>query len=642
MRNYGALMSVSEYLKTAKSLLKKNTKLVVGENISQESSSFSLLYPEEAIQRDWLTNFLNEHPFKWDDSVIAKSKKSELLPPVAFMETDERTKGFSVFRTLYAVLYLASQTEEPGLSVNDREEHVRTRAASLMLIFGDVDSAVRYLKQYESSYKKDTRPVHNACLFDTPEEGCNLALWRGIVKQNPPNSPNNLIFSLLSMAKKIEEWHKDNLPTLERNIRDNEGRKEHERERSRLDRLDKSVKKSNEEARALLKDNTALNAHLEAHTEAFIQEKLATSLCPKTNLGVLKSYLSACTYRRAGENAQAAALFFKYNMREENFNAWLDMVHLAQDDPASIPAISLDGRTIHADYSGYILEKLSPKSPEAAVLGKMTSSCQSIGDIGDNPCRFGITDKDAGFYVIREKSNNRIVSQCLAWRGLDNNLVMDSIETKKEVRNKSHQMIINLFTALAHELVTSHNILAVSVGTGGETPKAAGVFKLNNPSKSKPGLSYGDSKHQRLVAHRDIPVLSAFIVNNKNITKLDGDRFCQQKILDRSTLWEYCDLLIDSGMSNLEIQNAIQHNVSAEDIDITKQHLAASFDFQEAWQENVYQSTFDWFTDRKEAWLKLGVNFILQKEEELIFIAAGNSNWEMVWFLGSIAESVGK
>lgn len=119
-----------------------------------------------------------------------------------------------------------------------------------------------------------------------------------------------------------------------------------------------------------------------------------------------------------------------------------------------------------------MVTKLSPFDPRAAVLGKLTSCCQSLGSQGEAPTVYGIANPNGGFYVLCHQQesvasdSDPIVSQCFAWRGISGNLVFDSIESQVNFRANNINLIQNFFLYLAHTLINQNNIPFVLVGTG--------------------------------------------------------------------------------------------------------------------------------------------------------------------------------
>lgn len=122
---------------------------------------------------------------------------------------------------------------------------------------------------------------------------------------------------------------------------------------------------------------------LEAAAEtigAIVKQRVEQLLSPTTPLTTLEKYAELAVYARAHQNPRAAALFFAERIPEETFNHYLSLI--PQDDPIKIPPVMIDGKTISPEYAGYYLTKLDPHDPRAATLGKYTSCCQSMGDVG--------------------------------------------------------------------------------------------------------------------------------------------------------------------------------------------------------------------------------------------------------------------
>lgn len=233
----------------------------------------------------------------------------------------------------------------------------------------------------------------------------------------------------------------------------------------------------------------------------------------KPNLMELRDFLATFSYARAQENLHTAHLFQAEFVTEKFFNQYLDLKPV--DDPKQIPPMAITGESIHPDYAGFTIEKLSPFDPEAAILGIRTSCCQSLNNKGDAAAIHGITEKNGGFYVIRNH-NGKVVSQTWAWRSQNNQLVFDSIESQTDFARNHEEMVGDLFQSLAQQLVDEEHTEMVLVGADGQTPNSLQPFKAYEPEKPFETNGYqGDSDHQKIIAARNCPPLHQRLTSDK-------------------------------------------------------------------------------------------------------------------------------
>jgi ankyrin repeat protein len=245
-----------------------------------------------------------------------------------------------------------------------------------------------------------------------------------------------------------------------------------------------------------------------------VEDKVKAALLSKTTpLPILLSYASAEGYKNAHRNLAAARLFFEYGLSEELFDKYLSLV--PKDNPKLIPDIRIDGANISPEYKDYYLMKLPANDPRIAILGKLTSCCQSLGQEGEEPAINAITSEHAGAYVLCRKNRpqagypDAIVAQCWAWRGAENIMVFDSIESQTDFRRNSNKMMTDFFLHLGDKLVKDYGVPQVNVGRFGETPISMGV-SMKTMKEAEPVDYYGyrDSRLQKLLVS-DNPVFFA-------------------------------------------------------------------------------------------------------------------------------------
>ena len=114
---------------------------------------------------------------------------------------------------------------------------------------------------------------------------------------------------------------------------------------------------------------------------------------------------------------------------------------------------------INIEHNGYVMYKLSEDDPRALTLGEHTDCCQYIGGAGNSCVKYGMTQPNAGFYVIEKKGGNRIQSQAFVWR-YEDTLVFDNVESLGGGRFK------DMWKKAAKEIVKQHSLCIKSVIVG--------------------------------------------------------------------------------------------------------------------------------------------------------------------------------
>lgn len=243
----------------------------------------------------------------------------------------------------------------------------------------------------------------------------------------------------------------------------------------------------------LKKKNKIITAILESKTKAILSST--------TPISVIRQYARTVVYKRASEHPDAAQLFFDLGMSEASFNKYLTLK--PADDDVQIPNVHIEGVQLKPEYSGYYIKKLSSFDPRAAVLGKLTSCCQSLGNVGEDPVIQGITDECNGFYVLCKKGgSDTILAQCWAWRSTDGRLVFDSIESKSTFLMHHTKMINDFYSTLAIVLTERHGIPSVLVGTSGNTPQELKIVAPSHYAVPIRYDGYRDSSSQCLLADK--------------------------------------------------------------------------------------------------------------------------------------------
>jgi len=303
-------------------------------------------------------------------------------------------------------------------------------------------------------------------------------------------------------------------------------------------------------------------------------------LSPKTPLSILEGYMSQLSYTRADENRAAAALFFEHGLSEKEFEQYLRLMKLAKDNPRTfelweeygiprygligergdqyreatesfskivgapssrIPDVTIEGASI--GHSGYYLKKLDPTDPRAAVLGKLTACCQSLGGQGYQCAIHGMTNPNGGFYVLcrgeanHPKLSDEVVAQSWVWRSREDNLVLDSIESQPKMREESSgvKMIADFYAHLGKRLVADHNVNRVTFGESTYSSHAPHLLtgidssfeKGNRETPRADYMGYRDSdRGQVLLASRSaqgLLLVEAYLGNRTAIQKYTSE-----------------------------------------------------------------------------------------------------------------------
>lgn len=383
------------------------------------------------------------------------------------------TKGYLA---LLAITYLASESEQTNLTPQQRTNLARNHAFKLIVLFGSAKDAIIYLERYQKQIKSDEKQfIHDACLFTLPiNEQTDYLLWQQIILHNKPSAPTDKILRLVPFADAIQNYVTKNYQTL-------------------VNDISTEIKSKN---------TTATNKTI----AALIESKTKVLLSKTTPIDQLAYYASQVCYAQRQTNPKAAEVFFQFYMPEELFNVYLKLV--PQDDPVLIPDTRIEGN-LFGD-SNYVLYKLSPSDPRAALLGKMTGCCQVVGDVdGGSVVIHGIQDPSSGFYVLCDTKTDTILAQTFAWNNDKGIIVFDSIESQIDFRTKNSALIVKAFKTLAQNLVESHDIFAVHVGLGGNTPpEIAGPKPVVSLYDIKPVnySGYSDAYFQIIIAHSLFPL----------------------------------------------------------------------------------------------------------------------------------------
>ena len=311
----------------------------------------------------------------------------------------------------------------------------------------------------------------------------------------------------------------------------------------------------------------------------------------KTSLPVIAQIANQIVYDRASENPEAAALFFKYSIPEAKFDEYLSLKPL--DDEKSIPNVTLFGADINPSYADYRLQKLSPSDPHAAILGKLTSCCQFMGGQGESCVVDGITNPNGGFYTVTDKNQN-VVAQCWAFRAKDGSMVLDSIESPLDFRNKPQntQLLADLFLSFARHLCKEHQVPRVLVGTGGQTQTIFnnGMLKAMRPGHLQGYVNYRDSEEQYVLAMPNFPLLEWIYHNANPQSKFDflSQTSITKVLFDEQQINSWCELAYKNGIEwDIRDNYPVEFALSKQAIKQLYRSVQHYFQLIEEWKSNM-------------------------------------------------------
>lgn len=206
-------------------------------------------------------------------------------------------------------------------------------------------------------------------------------------------------------------------------------------------------------------------------------------------------------FKRAAEHPRLAALCFSASGDETAFEKALALVEKGAPAVKNIPDITIDGKDF--DMDGAKFYRLAADDIRGLFLGEFTGCCQLIGNAGASCAEHGYASEDGGFYVIEKRG--KIVGQTWAWRGENDEMCFDSLETlgsgdAAEVTDTQWEKILHL---LAKELAQrdNHTVAQLNIGIGGKTPQSLQSAFENAASLAMPKnyTGYQDSKKQQAV-----------------------------------------------------------------------------------------------------------------------------------------------
>ncbi len=252
------------------------------------------------------------------------------------------------------------------------------------------------------------------------------------------------------------------------------------------------------EIKKLLKDLTTINLEV---TYQYNQENLSPILRPLV--------------KELAENAA------KVKLSKLAFNKALNFIKeekLKTED--NMPNIEFD---FVVEGKKYHFSKLPPEDMRGFMLGKLSNSCQSVGDQSERCVLDGMGKANAGFYVITDEKG-KIHAQSYAWLAGDtkgaNSLVLDSFE---RLGQEDTRLFIPAMSQLREELA-NHN-LELFVGTGGKTPRMPVESQYRPIPLEEDLYLYGDSNLVYNINERSLESANITVVENKQINKESFQEF---------------------------------------------------------------------------------------------------------------------
>lgn len=435
----------------------------------------------------------------------------------------EKSCDYAVYHAILSWVIKLIRDECRSYPKEKQFDIAKRMAIKFSVIFGTSEAAALYIKRCAKQIVS-SRFVERAGMFLLPETAnWSVGVWREIIKKQNPCHPQDKIMQFLPWMDRLEKYARA----------------------QSSDSIYKLIDKEYQLNAAV--DNIELCGELLKKTKGERRSQGQVNkwkFGPNISLTALKAYAVHVKYDRAEENIEAANLFLRFNRTEKDFNRYLDLIP-AKDK--LIPEVSFSGRMVEHDCADFYMSRLAPSDPLAAVLGRLTGCCQSIGDDGEDPVIHGITSENGGFYVLirrlaRKKSE--VIAQCWAWRSSESYIVFDSIEISPNFRlDIKNQLIIKkMFSRLALELIVYHKIPRVLIGSDrwliDEFSGIHASCKLEDYS------GYRDSYDQVIVADNQIP----FLCLSDNLWKLDFSLYEYMQFMPEEVryqaIYQWCEFFL--------------------------------------------------------------------------------------------------
>jgi hypothetical protein len=189
-----------------------------------------------------------------------------------------------------------------------------------------------------------------------------------------------------------------------------------------------------------------------------------------------KSETAKFIYKKAKLAPAFAEACHDHSYKESEFNAGLKLIQKYNRKYKStngkkpghrIPEITINGSEFGMDC--YRFRKLEDGDWKGLLLGAFTDCCQHLASAGSECAEHGFLSPHGGFYIV-ESDNGEIVGQSWAWRGTNDELVLDSLEHLNG-RLADHQWSTILDKMSSHIATACDDITALNIGKGGKTPQ---------------------------------------------------------------------------------------------------------------------------------------------------------------------------
>jgi len=466
-------------------------------------------------------------------------------------------------------------------------------AYKLTVMLGSTDAALTYLGDYEKENNKVEHVLHDACLFDLPEnDNWDVTSWNKIYSKFMRDGQFRKSFATSKPSDIQEILLHDNKYSIHENLELSDKQKQLKDVHGRISNINKKIgaihkKEIEGDIESLRKSKNTENGK-ERQLKADIQKlkKSGGILLSSVPLAEILNIAKSIRYKRSDENKFAATEFERFGVPELVFNEMLEILPQATNSDDHIPPVVVKGKDI-VDENWFMI-KMSLDDPRQAILGYIVGDCQSLGSQGASCAKHGITSENGGFYLMckgeppadgdtKKIKSKDILSQCWAWLGHGEVLVFDSIETKKSTSQLpgNELKIVGMYTALAKKIIEQSNLKAVNVGTGGETSNMvgySGIPHAGHPEwtnaaqasyrnenyttqdglativRSLDNVAYNDSVVQRVLFDRSKPIYGDLFLNVAEQLKSYISLTSEEK--ERISLNEFANILFKIGSPN--------------------------------------------------------------------------------------------
>lgn len=539
---------------------------------------------KKTLAYGFLDEVLSSH-FIHDEKALEAARKTLLnRKSVSGNESLKSTYHIEHFSTYFLKRYLKLLPLMRKLSDEERFYEPLRATYQLSSLFNSQEVVIKYLFNFAKHYQKTT-PLHDATIFSLSdfqkiENLDEKEAWSDAAQHYLAGDKyDSRFFDVLTVASKLSALRAEPLFSSFHTFQ--KGISTLDAQEAPLNPLSKKV------ARTL---DLEADKKCDEAKAAFIQKKIDKQLrqtvpSEEANYAVLffkgpgkgtkKGYLGEilkglkemrldillklaplCQYKRYDENEKVAEILAKMKVPEKAFNTYLEL--LEKTPPTSsdkaLPSVFIDGADVGC--MGYYLIKLSANDPKGAFLGYLTGDCQRIGGAGERCAIYGVTQENAGFYVLCKgkpsealkdkycdaiKSNlefdttdvvkaKSIVAQSWVWRGFvgssgelySNTVVFDNIEVSNNLGESNNSVARKCYFLLASRLVqdsSPHNpIKAVHIGVSQygfcweSAPKIVTSKQLINKD-GRPYRGYSDAIKQQMLFDKSMVDLSYLLDN---------------------------------------------------------------------------------------------------------------------------------